>query len=214
MEKNDIRRLVKERKRGYSDAQLEEMSRIIIGRIRNLPQYRKADIVFAYMDLPGEVKMRDFICGCWEDGKTVAVPKIVMSEIANSTPGYKDSTSGKGTEDCRINTISREMRFFRIRSFEDLQEGTMHIMEPDPQKCDCLDVAENTLIIMPGVAFDINRHRIGYGGGFYDRYLAKHPDHPTVAAAYSFQVFDQIPAEAQDIRPQVLVTEEDVIGSF
>ena len=207
MDKKKIRLLVKERKKDYSDAQLEQMSGKITARIRSLPQYREAETVFAYMDMPGEVKMRDFIRRCMKDGKTVAVPKIIVSETDGAKQTAPDgvfalNSSGKSS--------LREMRFFRILSFKDLQEGTMHIMEPDPRKCPCMDAEENALIIMPGVAFDTDRHRIGYGGGFYDRYLEAHPDHPTVAAAYGFQVFDRIPSEIQDIRPQILVTEEKI----
>ena len=186
MEKKEIRRLVAARKKEYSEAWLEEKSARITAGIRRLPAYREAGTVFAYMDLPGEVRMRDFIRGCLEDGKAVAVPKIFVSE-------------------------EPYMSFFRIDSFDVLREGRMHIMEPDPQQCDCMDADETALIIMPGVAFDTELRRIGYGGGFYDRYLAAHPDHPTIAAAFSFQVFDRIPSEAKDIRPQTLVTEERIL---
>ena len=144
------------------------------------------------MDMPGEVKMRDFIRRSWADGKTVGVPKIIVSDTDN-----------------RITAAS--MHFYQIDSFDVLHEGMMHIMEPDPERCKCLDSEEKALIIMPGVAFDTDRYRIGYGGGFYDRYLARHPEHPTVAVAYEFQIFDQIPWEEQDIRPQMLVTEDRMI---
>ena len=95
MDKKKIRLLVKERKKDYSDAQLEQMSGKITARIRSLPQYREAETIFAYMDMPGEVKMRNFICRCMEDGKAVAVPKIILGD-------------------------TKQMRFFRIVSFEDL----------------------------------------------------------------------------------------------
>ena len=193
MEKKEIRRLVAERKKGYSDAWLTQWSKQITERLPELPCWQETETVFAYMDMPGEVKMRDFIRRCWEAGKTVAVPKIIRPETAGGA-----------------STALKEMRFFRIDSFEVLSEGTMHIMEPDPERCECLDCEKNALIIMPGVAFDTDRHRIGYGGGFYDRYLADHPEHPTVAVAFGFQVFDRIPSDEQDIRPQILVT-EDVI---
>lgn len=195
MDKRAVRHLVAQRKTEYSDAQFEQMSRKILDRLQNLSCYQEADILFAYMDMPGEVKMRDLIRRSWEEGKTVAVPKIVVPDA----PGT----------DHRL-TAAR-MCFLRIDSFEDLREGMMHIQEPDPERCECLDQEEKALIIMPGVAFDTDRHRIGYGGGFYDRYLAMHPDHPTVAAAYEFQIFDKIPSEQQDIRPQLLVTEERIL---
>ena len=67
------------------------------------------------------------------------------------------------------------------------------------------------LIIMPGVAFDDDCRRIGHGGGYYDRYLAEHPDLRTVAVAFELQVQDKVPDEPHDIRPQFVVTEKRII---
>ena len=66
----------------------------------------------------------------------------------------------------------------------------------------------STLIVMPGVAFDRELHRIGHGGGYYDRYLTAHPEHETIAIAYDFQVLAQVPFEEHDIRPMDLITEK------
>ena len=63
---------------------------------------------------------------------------------------------------------------------------------------------------MPGVAFDVNCNRIGYGGGFYDRFLEKHPKVCRVAVGFSFQILPEVPTEPTDIRPQVIVTEENI----
>ena len=62
-------------------------------------------------------------------------------------------------------------------------------------------------MIVPGVAFDPQRHRIGYGQGFYDRYLSVHREHTTFAVAFDFQVLNRVPAEAADICPSLLITE-------
>ena len=64
-------------------------------------------------------------------------------------------------------------------------------------------------MIMPGVAFDRDNHRVGYGGGFYDRFLEKHPDILRVAVAFDFQIMDMVPTEPTDICPQIIVTESD-----
>ena len=63
---------------------------------------------------------------------------------------------------------------------------------------------------MPGVAFDTNRNRVGYGGGYYDRYLKSHPQLRTLALAFDMQVLFEVPAEEQDIKPQLLVTETNI----
>ena len=62
---------------------------------------------------------------------------------------------------------------------------------------------------MPGVAFDRKNNRVGYGGGFYDRFLEKNPDILRVAVAFDFQILDQVPVWPTDIYPQIIVTEKD-----
>ena len=69
---------------------------------------------------------------------------------------------------------------------------------------------EEAMMVMPGVAFDINCNRVGYGGGFYDRFLEKHPEVCRVAVGFSFQILPEVPTEPTDIRPQVIVTEENI----
>lgn len=179
-EKKKFRGLVTERKNQTSEDECREMSAKIHEKIYALPEYQNAKTVFTYMDMPKEVEMRPFIERCWADGKTVAVPKVV-----------------KG----------RRMIFYKIDSFDCLAPGAMGIYEPVSEKCEDLDCAENALMIMPGVAFDKNRHRIGYGGGYYDRYLAAHKEHPTVAVCYHFQVFDEIPHDETDILPEKVLTD-------
>ena len=66
-------------------------------------------------------------------------------------------------------------------------------------------------MIMPGVAFDKQNHRVGYGGGFYDRYLEKHPSLKRIAAAFEFQILPEVPTEPTDISPEIIVTEKQCI---
>ena len=102
----------------------------------------------------------------------------------------------------------RRMVFYKIQSPDDLKPGTMGI--PEPPKGRTAD-GEEALMIMPGIAFDRQLHRIGYGGGFYDRYLSVHTNLFCIAIAYSFQVLGSVPFEETDIRPQMLVTEQEII---
>ena len=69
---------------------------------------------------------------------------------------------------------------------------------------------EDGLMIMPGVAFDNQRHRVGYGGGFYDRYLSKHTSHFTAALAFEFQMMEEVPTEPTDLLPDVVITEKTI----
>ena len=97
------------------------------------------------------------------------------------------------------------MAFFWIHSFEDVAPGYFQVPEPVTAE-QAQD--EKALLIVPGVGFDRNRNRCGYGKGFYDRYLSAHPGHTTVAAAFEFQVVDEVPVSPADIPVKFLATEE------
>lgn len=102
----------------------------------------------------------------------------------------------------------KEMIYYELTDFNQLEPGYFQIPEPvSGEEAHW----EEALMLMPGVAFDRNRHRVGYGGGFYDRYLEVHKQHPTVAVAFEFQIVEEAPIEPTDIFPQILVTEKEVI---
>lgn len=98
------------------------------------------------------------------------------------------------------------MVFYKLTDFSQLEPGYFGI--PEPASGEIVDWPQ-ALMIMPGVAFDRNNHRVGYGGGFYDRYLEKHPQMERVAIAFSFQMLPEVPTEPTDICPQIIVTEKE-----
>ena len=99
------------------------------------------------------------------------------------------------------------MEFYEISDFSQLEEGCFHVMEPVES---CGESVVPELILIPGVVFDGQGNRAGYGKGFYDRYLTAHPECVRAGIAYRMQVTGQIPAEPQDVRMQYLVTEHGI----
>ena len=100
-----------------------------------------------------------------------------------------------------------DMQFYYIRDFKDLTAGYKGILEPTgtfPAK------EEHALVLMPGAAFDKERNRIGYGKGYYDRFLELHKEYPTIALAFTLQIVESIPASDFDICPEILITEEAI----
>ena len=149
-------------------------------------EYREAETLFVYVDCKHETETSDLIRRAWADGKSVAVPRV----------------------------LGQEMKFFYIHSLEtDLEDGYFGIREPyEKEPADEAADRPGSLMVMPGVAFDEARHRIGYGGGFYDRYLEAHPGLDTIALAFEFQVKEEVPFEPFDILPGKIVTEKRVIS--
>ena len=170
--------------------EIEEKSRIITETVLNSEEYRAADAVFVFMSFGSEVNTRELLERIWRDGKIAAVPKI------------EETAEGK------------TMRFYRIEYLAQLVPGTMGILEPMTgcmTGCRPADDLENALILMPGVAFDREGNRLGYGAGFYDRYLAKHTGHPLIAITFSCQITDAVPTEETDKKIPMIITEEEII---
>ena len=180
--KTSIRKKIFQLRKTYSDEEIQTMSQAITKRVVSLPAFKNAQRILAYADYNHEVVTRYLIEEAWQAGKEVAVPKVV----------------------------GKDMVFYRLTDFSQLQPGYYQI--PEPQTGEIVSW-EEALMIMPGVAFDRNNHRVGYGGGFYDRFLEKHPKLERLAVAFSFQILPQVPTEPTDIFPQILVTENEIICS-
>lgn len=102
----------------------------------------------------------------------------------------------------------KEMNFYEINSLDHLSPSNFGILEPIDT---ITPVYGSALMIMPGIAFDTCRNRIGYGGGFYDRYLEEHPYNKTIAIAYDFQILENLPADIFDKKPDKIVTDQRII---
>lgn len=169
MDKNSLRKIIREKKRAMSPEQILAASTRLKAQFLETKQYKEAKTVYGYLPYNQEVRTESILLQALADGKRVAVPKV-----------YGD-----------------EMRFIYIQDFENLEKSEMGIPEP----IDDAPVAEDAtaLVLMPGLAFDPDGHRVGYGGGFYDKYLEKEPNHPTVALCFDFQMFPQLDADEHDI---------------
>ena len=169
LDKKSLRREIGRKKRAMGAEEIEAYSRELAERFCQTPEYRAAKAIYAYLPYNQEVRTWKIIERAWADGKRVAVPKV-----------YGD-----------------EMRFLWIEDFARIAPGGWDIPEPTFDEPVAED--ETALVLMPGLAFDPAGHRVGYGGGFYDKYLEARPSHPLVALCYPFQYFERLDVEAHDI---------------
>lgn len=182
MEKKEIRKEVFRQRKAADPSDLERRSAKINQTIIGMSAFQEADTVYVYMDCKGEVSVRPLLETAWAMGKKTAAPRV----------------TGPG-----------QMKYYYITSYDDVVPGYYDIPEPVTE---IEAQEERALLIVPGVGFDRDRHRCGYGQGFYDRYLAAHPQHTSIAIAFDFQVFDGVPFEETDVAPELLVTESAVYG--
>ena len=172
------------KKFGSFDSQaLETKSLRIKEKLFSLEAFQKAGCVCFYCSLPLEVDTKGMIDEALALGKRIIVP---LTNLEN-----------------------KELRLYEITDRRtDLEQGAFGIMEPRPDKALHAHLAQAQCLVVPGVVFDKKNHRIGHGGGYYDRLLEKCPPGVLkIGLAFSFQVVQEIPAEAHDVPLDIVLTE-------
>lgn len=149
-------------------------------RLLMTPEYRKCGALLLYVSKPREVSTIGLIQAAWANGKTVAVPR----------------------------TDGDNLRFYRITGWADLEPGAFGISEPISS---CIEYipCETDLCVIPGLGFDVSGYRIGYGKGYYDRWLAHYPGKSAGLCPIASLVL-RLPAEPTDQQVQMIVTEQYV----
>ena len=181
MDKKALRAEIKAKKRAMTEEQIAATSDALAQQLYAHPAYQEAKSIFGYLSYNQEVRTMPMLEQAQKDGKRVAVPKVI------------DDT----------------MIFIWLDDLSRVELGYCNIPEPIDNGPEAID--ETALVMMPGLAFDPTGRRCGYGGGFYDRYLEQHPNHPTIAMCYGFQMFDELETDPHDI-PVNYVLSQEVIG--
>lgn len=169
MNKQELRKSIREQKRAMTAQEIERRSALLLEKFVATDAYRKAGTLYGYLPYNQEVRTVPILEQALKDGKRVAVPKV----------------------------YGEEMKFIYLTDLSQVAKGYAGI--PEPILDEPVAQAKTALVLMPGLAFDPQGHRIGYGGGFYDKFLSAEPEHPTVALCYDFQVLPQLETEAFDI---------------
>lgn len=155
----------------------------IFNNLISLNSYKRAKKVFVYIGFGSEINTKSLIEIMLKEGKEVFVPKV----------------------------LEEEMIALKITSLNNLIESKFKILEPVGEKSD-IDGEEFDLIIMPGVAFDRSGNRIGYGKGYYDKYLKDvKSDIKKIALAYELQLIEEIETEEHDLKVDSIITENEII---
>ncbi len=180
-DKKQIRKEIFSRRKLMSEEELNKKSQNIFKILTGLSEYQDVDQILIYVSFGKEVETHQLISHALQEGKEVLVPKV----------------------------MGKDMVFVKINNLSELMPGTMGILEPEGNEEAIL--SQNALMIMPGVAFDINLHRVGYGGGYYDKYLEQHDSLRKIALGFEFQLFSELPCEETDIKPDILITERRIL---
>lgn len=179
--KNQLKEAILKKRNSLPNEEIIERSRKIGNNLLNLEKYKNSKTVMFFVSFNSEVNTHDMIRQALNN-KTVIVPKVVHKEIEPSV----------------------------IIDFDNLVPGNKFgIQEPIEE----MKIAYKNidLVLVPGIVFDKEGHRIGYGFGYYDKFLRKVPKAAKIGLAFDFQVLDKIPREMHDVPVDLIVTEERVV---
>ena len=188
MDKKAVRKEVTEKKKLMKAQQIASLSAQLKERLCSLEAYKNASVIYAYMSYNQEVRTKPVIEQAWADKKRVALPLTVNREY---------------------------MEFIYINSFDELKAGYMGIMEPEAALLDepgRIADEKEALMLVPGLAFDKECSRTGYGGGFYDKYLAARPCavFKKIALCFDFQIYDRLETQEHDVKMDMVISNSEV----
>lgn len=185
--KNQIRGQIKSQRLALASQQIDEASKVISNKLVTLEKFKAASIIFLYAAKREEVQTKYIFDLAKKMNKQVAFPKVCSK--------------------------TKTMSFYLVDRLEELVTntyGSIIIDEPNPSKH--LEITPNneTLMIAPGLVFDYNKNRIGYGGGFYDKYLDKYPVY-AIGICFELQIVKNFESEPLDKPVNLIVSEKQII---
>ena len=183
-QKAELRAALLEARRAISPAEREALSAVICDRAAGLPAFRAADTVHVYVGVAGEVRTLPLLEAAWGAGQRVACPRV---------------------------GIGGRLETRQIRFPEDLVAGPRGLREPDPERTVLVPPEAIDLVVVPGVGFDRRGGRLGFGGGYYDRFLST-TGASRLGLAFSLQIVDRIPQGPGDEPVHWIVTERETIA--
>lgn len=183
MNKQEAREYYLSVRNSISEAERQSKSAVITDKVIGSTEYADCRMLLVYVSTGSEADTRELIGKALSDGKITAVPYC----------------------------IGKEMKFRVIDSLLPLVAGRFGILTAD-DSCPFADSFENALCIVPALSLDKNGNRLGYGGGYYDRFLSENPDIKTLALCFEDCLSDGLPSESTDIKIDEIITENRILG--
>lgn len=186
MQKTEIRKKILAKRNRLSKKHAEDLSKKIFQKLKRLKEFKKAGNVFFYLSKDNEIATRPAIIYSLKNKKRVSIPKM--------------------------NTQTHTFHPVLIKDLDkDLCKGPFGLEEPITIKNRRVTEKEIDLTIVPGIAFDKAGTRLGFGKGYYDKFLEKRHKYKKIALAYDFQIVPELPKDTHDVPVDIIVTEERII---
>lgn len=187
MNKRELRSIYMKKRSALSENSIKSMSKLIESSLFSLDLYKNSSVIMTYVSFGNEVITENIIRNSLNLGKTIGVPITIPK--------------------------TRELLVSELKNFDnELELGVYNILTPKKEYIREINPSKIDLILVPGIAFDRKGYRVGYGGGYYDRFLCKtNKDVITIALAFSMQLIDSVPKGYYDLPVNYVLTEKDLI---
>ncbi len=185
-DKKKVRKIIKTSLEQITDEKRVEYTKQISTQLYNLNEWKQSKVIGITISIPPEIPTLHIIEQAWREGKEVVIPKC--------------------------NPEDKTMQFKKITSFEQLESVYSGLLEPVENTLEVRSEKIN-LLIVPGLAFTRDGYRLGFGGGYYDRFLSGY-NGPTIALAFECQLVDQLPTELHDIPVHLVVSTDKVYRTY
>ncbi|SDQ50049.1 5-formyltetrahydrofolate cyclo-ligase [Virgibacillus salinus] len=180
MDKSELRKNAISMLKSFSEEERKNIEEILTQNVVNSDFWKQSAVVGVTISNSFEWNTKPIIETAWNEGKSICVPK------------------------CRPK--DRKLEFYKINTYEQLEVVYYNLLEPIPEKTEKIDKRMIELLIVPGLLFDGNGFRIGFGGGYYDRFLSDFPN-KRISIASNEQIVEGLPAEPLDIPVDRIITE-------
>lgn len=185
MDKKLIRKKMSRIRSNMDKNEHREKSKIIVEKLMKSKFYKESDTIMIYVSFRREIDTHEFIKKAIKDGKTILVP----------------ITIDKG----------KQLKPSHLKDFDELEIGFYNILTPKEEFVRYVDPKDIDLVIVPGLGFDKEGYRVGFGGGYYDRFLSNLDSAIKLSIAFDFQILDRVPREDFDIPVDYILTEKRII---
>jgi 5-formyltetrahydrofolate cyclo-ligase len=178
--KQKLRQHMIQKRKQLSTQYIKQSSKRICENLQHNFFYRQSRKILFYMSFNNEVDLRPAIEQAWEEGRQVVLP--------------------------RVNVRTKTMDCYHVTSFDELIISKYGILEPEANESRIVDPAVLDVVVVPAVAFDKQGYRLGYGGGYYDRFFSRYRDCTRIGVAYPEQIVDTVYPESHDQKVDILIT--------
>ncbi len=177
--KKQLREKMKDNLKQMNDDDYQTFSYELKKKLLRSKEWKEAKTIGITISTNREVDTRSIIEAGWEEKKRIVVPKCFPEK--------------------------KELKFYQINSFQEVEDSFYSLKEPIITMTPFVEKSEIDLLIVPGLIFDEHGYRIGFGGGYYDRYLMDYAN-MTISLAFDFQLVDDLPKENFDIPIQKIIS--------